>query len=146
MLKPDDTPKLVKALKADDSAVRYWAAMGLQMRGEKIVAKHRDALHSALNDKADSVRIAAAEALGVHGNDADVKAALPVLVKLADPRKNDVHVCLAALNALDEMGTKVTPVLDEILSWPKNVKNSSDGRASYGVTRLLASIKSHFAN
>ena len=32
MLEPDATPKLVKAMGDNDSAVRYWGAMGILMR------------------------------------------------------------------------------------------------------------------
>ena len=43
-LEPAALPELVSALKDDDSAVRYWAALGILMRGQDAVAKvDRDA-------------------------------------------------------------------------------------------------------
>jgi uncharacterized sulfatase len=139
-LKPFAEAQLGLSLKDKDSAVRYWAVMGLFMRGPGPVWKDRDALQQALNDPAPAVRIAAAEALGTHGDAKDVQAAVPVLLELGNPGKNDVHVCLQALNALDALGTKAASALPAIEKWPKEVKKSSDPRSNYGVPRLIDSI------
>ena len=55
------TPELEKRLKDPDSAVRYWAALGLLMRGIK------QPLENSLTDASPYVRIVAAEALGRYG-------------------------------------------------------------------------------
>ena len=102
------TPELEKRLKDPDSAVRYWAALGLLMRGIK------QPLENSLTDASPYVRIVAAEALGRYGTEADLQKALPVLVDLAPPQKTNVFVALAALNALDNLGAKVRPVKDKI--------------------------------
>src|SRR5205823_1170060 len=67
MLRAEDTPRLKAALADADSAVRYWAALGLRMRGKDAVAAVNAELRQALTGKAPAVRIAAAEALGKHG-------------------------------------------------------------------------------
>jgi len=141
-LKPAATIDLVRGLKDNDSAVRYWAALGLLMRGKDGVQPHIDELRQALADRADSVRIAAAEALGTYGAEQDIAAVLKTLTELGDPGKNDVHVCIMALNVLDGLGAKAAPVLPTVRSWPTEVQRSSDPRSNYGVPRLLASIKS----
>ena len=137
---PNATAKLLAGLRDTDSAVRYWAVMGLRMRDTKIVRGNLSVLREALQDPAPSVRIAAAEALGVFGEAADVKAVLAVLTKLADPRTNDVHQTVMALNVLDALGTKATPVLPELRTWPAKMKKASDPRATPGVPRLMTSI------
>lgn len=60
MLRPDALPELKKLLDDDDSAVRYWAATGLLMRGREAVASSRAALERALKDDSPCVRIPAA--------------------------------------------------------------------------------------
>jgi len=58
-------PALVRSLNDEDSAVRYWAALGLLMRREKGVQPAHAALTRALEDRSPYVRIAAAEVLVV---------------------------------------------------------------------------------
>jgi uncharacterized sulfatase len=102
------TPELVKRLGDPDSAVRYWAAMGLVMRGKDAVAATRAALVKALQDASPHVRITAAEALGRYGSDADAKSALDTLLELAPADRNGFYVSLLALNAIDSMGKRAS--------------------------------------
>ncbi len=139
-LKSEAVPQLVKDLEHSDSAVRYWAAMGLLMRGKNTVKKHLSQLRLALADKASGVQIVAAEALGKYGEPKDIKSALEVLMKLAPPHKNDVHTSMMALNALDYLGDKAVPALKPIASFPPKF-NSNDGRANYGVAALIRRLK-----
>ncbi len=141
----DALPQLAKGLDHDDAAVRYWAAMGLLMRGEKAVHKNRKDLHGLLSDKSPSVRLAAAEALGMHGNDQDVKDALSVLTQLGDPATGDVHTVVMALNVLDAMGDKAAPALPTIRTWPNNMKRSNDPRANIGVRVLVPRLKAQLS-
>ena len=55
---------ITKLLDDDDSAVRYWGAMGLLMQEKAGVKKGHAKLLEALNDKSPYVRVIAAEALG----------------------------------------------------------------------------------
>jgi uncharacterized sulfatase len=105
-LKPEALPALKKAFQDADSAVRYWAALGILMRGPGGVAAARDQLRQALRDPAPSVRIAAAEALGRYGCDADTRESLAVLLELAPQATNGPYVSLQALNAIDELDQK----------------------------------------
>lgn len=114
LLKADALPQLRKAFADTDSAVRYWAALGVLMRGKDAVAAAHAELDQALADRAPSVRIAAAEALGTYGSAADVARALPVLTELCGVQKNGLHVALQALNALGELGPKAAPALPVI--------------------------------
>jgi arylsulfatase A-like enzyme len=93
--------ELAKLITDKDSAVRYWAAMGYLIRGEKAVAAGREQLLEALNDKSTAVVCVAAEALGRYGKGKDQSTAIDTLVKHADVSKNSVFTSMLALNALD---------------------------------------------
>lgn len=114
MKRDSDTPPLVKALGDADSAVRRWAVLGLRMRGEKTVKANLPALRKAMSDSAPAVKIAAAEALGLMGEPADLKPVLDTLIALARPGQTNPYVQLGALNAIDSMGGKAKPLAAEI--------------------------------
>jgi arylsulfatase A-like enzyme len=99
-------PSLAKGLKEDDSAVRYWAAIGLGNLDER-AAPAADALEKALGDESASVRIAAARALARLGQP---EKALPTLTReLID---GEEWVQLNAAIVLDEMDAAARPAID----------------------------------
>ncbi len=98
--------QLLKLLGDEDRSVRYWAVMGLINRGAAAVVAHEAALGKALQDSSASVRIAAAEALGLHGSETSRAAALGVLRGLASPGENGVLVSMAALSAIEALGER----------------------------------------
>jgi uncharacterized sulfatase len=138
-LKAEALPELKKLLKDDDSAVRYWAALGLLMRGPSAVEAAREELTRALVDAAPAVRIAAAEALGRHGGAAALEKALPVLLELSDPVKNGAYVAIEALNAIDNLGDKAARLKDEIKKLPLKDPNAPQ-RANEYVPRLVSHL------
>jgi arylsulfatase A-like enzyme len=105
-LDPDAMKELKKGFTSGDSAVRYWAAMGILMRGPDAVVEAHDELWKLLTDKSPAPRITAAEALGRYGNDADAARALEVLVEAAPVDQNGPYVAMMALNAIDSMGIR----------------------------------------
>ncbi len=140
MLKPDAVPALKTRLRDSDSAVRYWAALGMLMRGEFGLREAHAELLAALKDNSPYVRIAAAESLGRYGSDADLKAALKILVELAPIDKNGVFVSMAALNALDALGQKAGSVADAIKAMPATAIVPDPRYSSY-VPRLLEDLR-----
>ncbi|HID75796.1 MAG TPA: sulfatase [Planctomycetaceae bacterium] len=138
-LKPEVLPRLQQALGDEDSAVRYWAASGILMRGSAAVRQCRDALVDALHDPAPCVEIAAAWALGQYGSDADARQALNVLLKYASYEENGVYLPLLALNALDYVDERAFEALDTIKALPTEVK-PRDRRPGYGIRRLVEKI------
>jgi len=139
LLKPDALPELRAALKDTDAAVRYWAALGLLMRGNAGVTAARDDLRAALRDPSPSVRVIAARALGQHGNDEDLKLALPVLEAMSSPAENGAYISMMTLNAIDALGAKAAPLLSVIKSMP--VKDpAAPARANSYVQRLVSDI------
>jgi arylsulfatase A-like enzyme len=143
MLEPDAVSALKQALHHDDSAVRYWAAQGLLMRGTAGVSASRSELTTALSDRSPYVRITAAEALGRYGNPTDLPKSLKLLGNLGSLGKNNVFVSMAALNALDALGAKAAPLAEAITTFPQEGV-SPDARFNSYVPRLLEDLNARF--
>ncbi|HPT28732.1 MAG TPA: HEAT repeat domain-containing protein, partial [Bryobacteraceae bacterium] len=97
-----------------DSAVRRWAVLGLRMRGSKTVKANLPVLRKAMSDPAPAVRIAAAETLGLMGAPADLQPVLDTLIALGRHNQTNPYVQLGALNAIDSLGKRATPLAVEI--------------------------------
>jgi uncharacterized sulfatase len=139
-LRTSDLPKLASLLKNDkDSAVRYWAAIGLLAQNEAGVEAAHDALVAALGDKSPIVRITAAEALGRFGNEADTRAALDVLVHFARPEAN-VYLGVAAWNALDYLDGRARPVLNILENIPPEPLEADLRVNGYGIRLKKATL------
>jgi arylsulfatase A-like enzyme len=135
----EDVPKLIRLLSDPDSAVRYWGIMGIVIRGRQAARSSLEALRGALSDPAPSVRIMAAQALGEHGDDQDVPAALEVLVDLANLDKHGLYLAVQALNAVDTVGPKAKSVKTALEALPR--RNASvHQRMSDLADRLLTKI------
>ena len=114
-MKAEDLRQIAKLLEREDSAVRYWGAVGILAHGEiGMRAAHR-ALIAALSDESQMVRIIAAEALGRFGEEQDFQPALDVLLEQAGP-ESDYFLSVAAWNALDYLDKRARPALDAIRS------------------------------
>ncbi len=137
--KPGLLPRLREGLKHPDSAVRYWAATGFLVRGPDAVKDARDDLRKALGDDSPSVRTIAAWALGQYGDERDLQAALPVLRELAPPDKNGAYTSILAVNVIDALGPKASPLHEFIRAMPTKDPNAVD-RANEYVARLQATI------
>ena len=79
------------------------------------------ALARSLDDPTPSVRIAAAEAFGHFGSDAEVASAVRLLVTHADwKQRGNVFEPLAALSSLDALGGKVAREKAALRNLPTN--------------------------
>ena len=142
-LKPGVEASLVKLMADSDSAVRYWGAMGILMRGEAAVRKEAAALRKALEDAAPYPRIAAAEALGRYGSDDDARRALDTLVALAPAPANGPYASLAAINAIAAMGKRALPAVPKLRAILKSdpvVKERAGGYGARALKTLLAEL------
>ncbi len=140
MMDMKSLPKLQKALKDKDSAMRYWAALGILMRGKDAVDASKGDLKMALQDESAYVRIVAANALGLHGDRTDSTEAVTILAEAAPwGEKNNVWVSMFALNALDSLGNKIVPLRSLAKNWPATGP-SPDARYNSYVSRLLRDI------
>ncbi len=140
-LKNEYVSDLVNAIDDEDSAVRYWAAMGLLMRGENVVEKHKKVLHEALEDKSPYVQIVAADALARYGNEEEVDKSLKVLMEVTPINKNGAYVSTFGLNVLDQLGEKAAKYKDEIAKFPGKDPDVP-GRANSYSSRLINTITS----
>ena len=104
---PENLPLLVKFLESDDSAIRYWGAMGLLILGEK-ARPAVPALEKASADDFPNVATVAAEALYSLGRK---ELAEQILL---DKLKNDDHTCTFALNSVDVLGIDSKAVKDKV--------------------------------
>jgi arylsulfatase A-like enzyme len=139
LMSSDALPQLRRGLKDGDSGVRYWAVMGLLMRGGNAVARTRAELREQLNDEAPAVRIAAARALGGYGTNDDLKLSLAVLRELVPPDKNGLYVSMEALNAVDALGKKAAGLADLLKAMPKQGAFANQRTNGY-IPRLVEHI------
>ena len=137
-----ETP--VAALRDDlasaEAGVRWWAAMGCRMRGPEIVRALREPLASRLKDPNPSVRLAAAEALAVHGEQAEASEAVGLLMAAADLGRSDHYDAVRALNALGDLpGTVIDPLRRGLAGLPRRSDGSPPRSGDY-IQRLLAAL------
>ena len=135
-LKKKDLPKIAHLLTDNDSAVRYWGAIGLlthKKSGTKAFSKE---LVNALNDKSPYVRATAAEALGRYGSKNEQILAVKTLGELADPIENGCFPSMLAMNAIDHLDNKAKPILSIIKSMPRTPEEV-DKRFQGYVGRLI---------
>jgi len=144
-LDPKQTSALVSRLKdsSSDCAVRYWAALGLLMRGTEGVAAGHDALVIALADKSLSVRIAAAQCLAQFGPSSELQRSLAVLLELANADKHGLYFAMQALNAIDAIDDKAEVFKDRIAMLAK-LDKKFDRRIRENITKLVEKILSDF--
>jgi arylsulfatase A-like enzyme len=138
-LQPEVLPRILDRLNDPDSTVRYWAAMGLLIRGQSGLDAGAAQLRKALADPSPSVRIIAAQALGKYGSSEDLSRSLDVLITLAALDRNGVYLSMLALNAIDDLGTKAAGRVEAIRALPRR-DTSVDPRLADNVNRLLAKI------
>lgn len=131
------TNLLKERLSDADSGVRYWAAMGLLIRGPAAVGAGREALHRALADPSPSVRAIAAWALGEHGNQDDLAAALETLGQLVSPAEQGPYMAVLAVNVVELLGPKGKPLYGRLATMPTKAPNAPPRVNGY-VDRLLA--------
>ncbi|WP_435021330.1 sulfatase-like hydrolase/transferase [Tundrisphaera sp. TA3] len=139
MLRPEALPALKGSLADPDAAVRYWAALGVLMRGRDGFVSAGPETRKALDDPSPDVRAVAGRILGQFGTAEDLARALPVLTRLVDPAGNDVFSALGGLDALAALGPKASPAHPAIGAFAGKWAVPDPRYATYA-PRLLAEI------
>jgi HEAT repeat protein len=138
-LQPDAIPELIQAMNNEDSTIRYWGALGILMQGGPAVSESHKELVEACSDFSPYVRITAAQALGQYGRPEDLSPSLALLVAHANGDSQNCFVVMAALNSLGALGSKASPVADEIAALPTEAPYPADRYSGY-VIRLHTSL------
>ncbi|MDP8244316.1 MAG: sulfatase-like hydrolase/transferase [Candidatus Hinthialibacter antarcticus] len=133
---PEEFKAILNNLSDTDSAVRYWGAMGVLMRGKAAVDQAKANLQNALQDESPYVSSIAAEALGRYGSNDDVSKALPVLEKWANIKSHNAFAAMIALNAIIAIGEKADS-LKPALAKMERVDPSVPKRTQSYVGRLM---------
>ena len=124
-----------------DSAVRYWGTLSILMQGNDQVLLHRTYLQNALMDVSQDVRIVAAQALAMYGDEALRTVAIETLAALAPPNTNGVLTSMSALTAIESVGALASQIHAEMAKLDPNGP-SPDRRYDEYVARLISNIVS----
>lgn len=135
-LNPQNIPGLIGLLGDEDSALRFWAALGLLMHGAEAVDSAQGKLIEMLNDQAPAARIAAAWALGRYGNDSQREQALKTLVPLIPYENNGPYVAMMALTVVDDLGPLAAGLRDVVEKNAKPEVAPIHNRFKDGIPRL----------
>ncbi len=138
-LKADALPELKRGLKDSDSAVRWWAAQGILMRGESAIKQSLPELRAALKDSSTYVRNTSAEALGRFGEASDLNPSLAILIADADFTKTGFYSALYALNGIDHLEAKAKANVTGIKALP-NELTGYPGKLGEYIPRLQERI------
>jgi uncharacterized sulfatase len=116
---PENVKKLADAMASDDSAVRYWSVLGLNVLGESAVRPLQKELSLLMLNRSPSVRIVAAEALARYGQPDLQEAAIKSLLELSNLETQGPFVSTLALNSLDAVEpSKLVGYADQIRKLP----------------------------
>ncbi len=132
---------LQDSLSDEDSAIRYWAAMGLGILGLDPYHPQRSEWTRLLVDPSPAVRIAAAEMLARKGSPDERHQSLNALLKLADASKNELHAAVLALCTIDALGDLSTEHRQALTELPREPPGMPPRQSNY-VSRLLDRILS----
>ncbi|EDY20743.1 sulfatase [Chthoniobacter flavus Ellin428] len=117
-------PALLEALEDSSEPMRWWAAQGCTMLGDK-ASSAAPALRKHLNDDSGAVQVAAAEALARMGQ---VKEALPTLEKRLQALDTP-QFALQAGNVLDRLGEIARPSLPIMKQVQEKVAGNTDAKS-----------------
>lgn len=134
----ESIPDLLDALRSEDSAVRFWGALGFLIRGREVVRSHENELLLALKDDSPYVRAIAGEALGTF-TDRNLDAVLRTLIDGSNMVEDGVFSAMYNLNALQMLGDKAVGVREEIKALP-DTSPKQLGRFGGYVPRLLEKL------
>ena len=135
--------ELKRGLTHTDGAVRYWAAMGFVIQGAQATQQALPELRQALKDAEPTARVVAAAALAAFSPEpTDRKASLEVLMQSASPVENGTYLSVLALNQIDWLGAKASPLRDRLSTLPRK-DPATPARMNDYPERLLEHIQSN---
>ena len=139
---PDATQRLIKNLSDPDDTIRYWAALGILIRGKEAARAAGEKLVKLLDDSSSIAGITAAESLARHGAKPEQEKALRFLVAKAAGNTSGFFPSLLALNVLEALGPVAESVRPELLRITAPGESPNPRLSGY-VPRLLQSVQAH---
>jgi uncharacterized sulfatase len=134
---------IVPKLSDANPIVRYWAAMGVLIRGQEAATSAREALERLLAESEPGPRIVAAEALGRFGPAAVRSRAIARLLEDANAASHgEYYVALLALYSLNQIPDLPPDIVAVVQQLPNTAPGEAPnlrGRGDY-VPRLKAAI------
>ena len=135
------SPEAVRALRlatnGGDPAVRYWALMGLLIRGQGAAEAAWSRVQAALDDPNPSVRVVAAEIMARHGAAEEAESGVDALGALARPDENGAYVAMEALTAIQNLGERAERLHSALLDMPHEDPEAPWRGTNEFVVRLL---------
>jgi uncharacterized sulfatase len=138
-LKMDQLELLRAGFAESDSALRYWAIMGVLMRREVGLKLMHEEVQQATHDSSTYVQIAAHWTLAKYGTVSEQKDSLKSLIILSDGSRHNVFTAMSALCALGDLGNGVKPWVEDLKKLPKK-GHAPDPRYDSYVSRLLSDL------
>lgn len=118
MRDPETIDRIITGFDDPDPAIRYWAILGILIRGEEAFSVTSDLLRESLRDDNPVVRLVAAQSLVKFGDRADKDSAVEILLELAPADKENAFVSISALSILsglmDEYGDSIREVVSDM--------------------------------
>ncbi len=136
---------LQKGLKHEESAVRYWAAIGLLNLEDFGYDGCREVLVKLLDDSSASVQVVVAEILIRYGTKEESRKAIEKLLELANFEHHHYYESLAALNVLVYFNDQIKPYRAVIEALPR-INNAVPRRINNYVERMINKIIEDFAS
>lgn len=139
----DETIAKLASLATDknlDVSVSYWGALGIRMRGKKVVQSNAELMTELLDSQPSVTSMIAAESIVRFGPKSEKERAILYLVTWADWETNDVFTSMTALTALEAMGPEITKHAERIEQMSGKGESPHNRYDSY-VPRLLANVR-----
>jgi hypothetical protein len=121
----------VELNRSQDAALRFWFIQELMNDGKEFSKQHVKYLQSLLKDPSTSVRIAALEALLLHGPREVREGAIDQLVQYSDHRIHPFFACVQAMNVLDRVGGWTPQQISEFSELPVKFESVPRALSSY---------------
>ena len=126
------------ASETEKLATVHWASVGILLQGAAAVANHKPQLYELLNNPVSTVRVNVAETLAAHGDQADLRRALEVLLEISSGYEADYYAAIWAINAIDRLADKAEAIGPQLKKIPRE---SSDKKRGKGyINRLIDAL------
>jgi len=137
---PETIDRIKTGFHNPDPAIRYWAILGILIRGAEAFSASSDQIRSSLDDENPVVRTAAAQALVQFGSKADKDSAVNTLLELAPADSENAFVSISVMNILSDLIYDYGESIREVLREMEVTDPELPGRPNDYVHRIVSNI------